>query len=124
MRYYLRFLGAIPHQKVDSYALLTRPRLGRRIDPVPFACLRHAASVHPEPGSNSQKNFLPRSDCQGAKFASQISRRRPRTHALATQTRSIWKQVSVVGVKELMKSKTPPSGVITHKNLAKFSNSY
>ncbi len=47
---------------------------------VRLACLRHAASVHPEPGSNSQKEltrnillrinikFLPPFDCQGAKM--------------------------------------------------------
>jgi hypothetical protein len=27
--------------------------------PIRLACLRHAASVHPEPGSNSQKKFFP-----------------------------------------------------------------
>ncbi len=55
MRYYPRFLGAIPHQRVRSYALLTRPPLSRRGGTVRLACLRHAASVYPEPGSNSQE---------------------------------------------------------------------
>ncbi|TSC54124.1 MAG: hypothetical protein LiPW16_151 [Microgenomates group bacterium LiPW_16] len=52
---YLVFRRAILDQRVDSYALLTRPPLSglRRTDRL--ACLRHAASVHPEPGSNSQK---------------------------------------------------------------------
>ena len=45
-----------------AHALLTRPPLGcpmirpklpRRDIPVRLACVRHAASVHPEPGSNS-----------------------------------------------------------------------
>ncbi len=42
-------------------ALLTRSplTLPRRRVPVRLACIRHAASVHPEPGSNSpQKMFL------------------------------------------------------------------
>ncbi len=54
MRYYPRFRGTIPHQRVDSYVLLSRSRLPvlRRI--VPLACLRHAASVRPGPGSNPQ----------------------------------------------------------------------
>jgi hypothetical protein len=30
---------------------------GRIATPIRLACLRHAASVHPEPGSNSQKVF-------------------------------------------------------------------
>ena len=44
-----------------AHALLTRPPLMRRASnrnlppraPVRLACVRHAASVHPEPGSNS-----------------------------------------------------------------------
>ena len=62
---YPRFRGAILNQRVDSYVLLTRPRLSRRIDgTVPFACLRHAASVHPEPGSNSQIHSTPFNSAQ------------------------------------------------------------
>ena len=40
-----------------AYALLTRSPLGfcRNKIPVRLACVRHAASVHHEPGSNSQK---------------------------------------------------------------------
>ena len=49
-----------------AYALLTRPPLSilnfiRRLVPellVQLACVRHAASVHPEPGSNSHKKFV------------------------------------------------------------------
>ena len=33
----------------------TQPSLGHLVR---LACLRHAASVHPEPGSNSPKNIL------------------------------------------------------------------
>ena len=41
-----------------SYVLLTRAPLStsRRKFPVRLACVRHAASVHPEPGSNSPSN--------------------------------------------------------------------
>ena len=46
------------HFKVDSHAFLTRPPFGPTyVGPIRLACLRHAASVHPEPGSNSQ-NFI------------------------------------------------------------------
>ena len=42
-----------------TYVLLTRSPLGIKeqapIHLVRLACIRHAASVHPEPGSNSQK---------------------------------------------------------------------
>ena len=51
-----------------THALLTRPPLSHRtIIPegnqvkcfVRLACVKHAASVHPEPGSNSHKKFFP-----------------------------------------------------------------
>jgi hypothetical protein len=54
--------GQVPH------ALLTRPPLSirhlppegfRRLSSVRLACVRHAASVHPEPGSNSQIKVCP-----------------------------------------------------------------
>ncbi|KAG9438462.1 hypothetical protein H6P81_021585 [Aristolochia fimbriata] len=38
--------------RAGSYALLTRPPLETPL-PVRLACVKHAASVHPEPGSNS-----------------------------------------------------------------------
>ena len=41
-----------PHGQVP-YVLLTRSPLGIRRCLVRLACIRHAASVHPEPGSNS-----------------------------------------------------------------------
>ena len=46
----------IPHPRVGSHALLTRAPLspGRNRDPVRLACIRPAASVRSEPGSNSQ----------------------------------------------------------------------
>ena len=48
-----------------THALLTRPPLGlnqicrsfNKIIPVRLACVKHAASVHPEPGSNSLIKF-------------------------------------------------------------------
>ena len=50
-------------QRQIAHALLTRPPLSREFhlrrdfqnDSVRLACVRHAASVHPEPGSNSLK---------------------------------------------------------------------
>ena len=55
MRYCQRFLAGIPHFKIDIHALLTRPPLPAllRGQGVRLACVRHAASVYPEPGSNS-----------------------------------------------------------------------
>ena len=41
-----------------AYVLLTRSPLGTRRYLARLACIRHAASVHPEPGSNSQNLFL------------------------------------------------------------------
>ena len=51
-----------PSLRQIVYALLTRPPLAssnsirklHRFPPVRLACVKHAASVHPEPGSNSQ----------------------------------------------------------------------
>ena len=54
IRYYSQFPEAIPYQRVCSHALLTRPPLASRRIPVRLACVRPAASVHSEPGSNSQ----------------------------------------------------------------------
>ncbi len=39
------------------HALLTRSPLGVLLLPVRLACIKHAASVHPEPGSNSPQYF-------------------------------------------------------------------
>ncbi|KAL0291882.1 UNVERIFIED_CONTAM: hypothetical protein Scaly_2616000 [Sesamum calycinum] len=48
----LPFPAVVPLPKAGSYALLTRPPLETPL-PVRLACVKHAASVHPEPGSNS-----------------------------------------------------------------------
>ena len=65
---YPHFREAILNHRADSHALLSRlplfhPRRGLFAR---LACLKHAASVHPELGSNSQKNssFLPHKVCQ------------------------------------------------------------
>ena len=58
-----RFQLLSPTERQVSHALLTRsplssPSIGRSLNPVilvRLACVRHAASVRPEPGSNSQK---------------------------------------------------------------------
>ena len=57
MRDYPSFPIVIPLLKEDSYALLTRPPLKFLLlkISVRLACVKHTASVHPEPGSNSQK---------------------------------------------------------------------
>ena len=49
-----RFPAVISHLGVDSHALLTRPPLESKTL-VRLACVKHTASVHPEPGSNSHK---------------------------------------------------------------------
>ena len=48
-----------PSRRQVAYALLTRLPLGiyRNICPVRLACVKHAASVRPEPGSNSPFMF-------------------------------------------------------------------
>ena len=57
MRDYPSFPKVIPLLKEDSYVLLTRPPLKLLLLKVSvrLACVKHTASVHPEPGSNSQK---------------------------------------------------------------------
>ena len=61
IRYYPRFPEAIPEEGAGSprvtqpFATRFRPRAGA----VRLACVRRAASVHPEPGSNSPSNEGP-----------------------------------------------------------------
>ena len=59
MRCCHRFPGGIPHLGVGSHVLLTRPPLPAVLRPqdVRLACVRHAASVYPEPGSNSPSSL-------------------------------------------------------------------
>ena len=51
-----------PSERQVTHALLTRPPLSRKkqapFNSVRLACVRHAASVRPEPGSNSLKNCI------------------------------------------------------------------
>ena len=53
----VRFQTLSPTQGQVAHALLTRPPLIRDRSPftVRLECVMHAASVHPEPGSNSRK---------------------------------------------------------------------
>ena len=61
-----RFQLLSPCERQIAHALLTRPPLsfpsiGRSLYPeilVRLACVKHAASVRPEPGSNSLKNGI------------------------------------------------------------------
>ena len=48
-----RFQQLSPAEGQVSYVLRTRSPLSTLLYPVRLACIRHAASVHPEPGSNS-----------------------------------------------------------------------
>jgi hypothetical protein len=52
------FAGLWPWQGFVTHVLLTRLPLSARGRTVRLACLIHAASVHPEPGSNSQSKTL------------------------------------------------------------------
>ena len=56
------FLWVSQAKRQVTYVLLTRSPLGFKeqapIYLVRLACIRHAASVHPEPGSNSQSLYL------------------------------------------------------------------
>ena len=49
-----------PNRRQVAHALLTRPPLirTRRFFTVRLECVMHAASVHPEPGSNSRANCI------------------------------------------------------------------
>ena len=64
MRYCRRFLAGIPHLWVDPHVFLTRPPLSCLRKSVRLACVRHAASVYPEPGSNSPFSFYLQSHCR------------------------------------------------------------
>ena len=58
-----RFRLLVPTEGQVPHALLTRPPLSFKESKLPFgfvrlACVKHAASVRPEPGSNSLKNYI------------------------------------------------------------------
>ena len=64
MRYYQSFPTAIPLCKA-GYPRVTHPSATKSLLKVNFmkcfvrlACVKHAASVHPEPGSNSHIKFV------------------------------------------------------------------
>ena len=60
-----RFQLLYPSERQVDHTLLTRPPLTRprRDLSVRLACVRHAASVRPEPGSNSLKNCINTHSC-------------------------------------------------------------
>jgi hypothetical protein len=60
MRYCLQFPGGIPHQEVDNPRVTHPYATLLRIAPflVRLACVKRAASVDSEPGSNSRLNLL------------------------------------------------------------------
>ena len=64
MRYCQRFLAGIPHPRADTHVFLTRPPLACLRKRVRLACVRHAASVYPEPGSNSPFSVYLQSLCR------------------------------------------------------------
>ena len=72
-----RFQLLSPCMRQVTHALLTRPPLSHKIFIseenqiecfVRLACVKHAASVHPEPGSNSHVLMLIRQDLSLAKY--------------------------------------------------------
>ena len=69
----------VPHPRIDTYALLTRPPLTGLPLPVRLACVKHAASVRSEPGSNSQVHLSLNTEAQG-----------PRSRSINEQTRTLW----------------------------------
>ena len=64
-----RFQLLSPTERQVSHALLTRSPLSTRRCPVRLACVRHAASVRPEPGSNSQKIVSKAPKCLKSSFS-------------------------------------------------------
>lgn len=60
--------GQVTHVLLTRSPLELKPLLAQRPTPARLACLRHAASVRPEPGSNSPSEFsgLSRSPCHYA----------------------------------------------------------
>ena len=86
----------VPHPRIDTYALLTRPPLTELPLPVRLACVKHAASVHSEPGSNSQVHLSPaiapqRGRCRDINEQTRTLWSAPTTPASATMTRDSFK---------------------------------
>ena len=57
MRYYHSFRSVIPHKEV-GFPRVTHPSAMHPCGHIRLACVRHAASVHSEPGSNSHVQYL------------------------------------------------------------------
>ena len=66
----VRFQTLSPSHRQIAHALLTRPPLirSRSSLTVRLECVKHAASVHPEPGSNSLKNGILNSSSDESKI--------------------------------------------------------
>ena len=86
-----RFQLLSPTERQVPHALLTRSPLnlisfGRSripLSPVRLACVRHAASVRPEPGSNSQKIVSKRSKDRSNRFLNNLSSKYTQEFSLA-----------------------------------------
>ena len=80
-----RFQLLSPTGRQVPHALLTRSPLSetRRFHPVRLACVRHAASVRPEPGSNSQKIVSKRPSGRSNHFPNNLSSKYTQEFSLA-----------------------------------------
>ena len=79
MRYYHSFRNVIPHKEVGSLRV-THPSAMHPEGHIRLACVRHAASVHSEPGSNSH---VQSSSCSHDPHGS-------RKNALVIRLRLLW----------------------------------
>ena len=76
MGYCHRFPDGIPLPEADIHVFLTRPPLplSLRRKNVRLACVRHAASVYPEPGSNSPSSCIITSSLSATKHNARKTR--------------------------------------------------
>ena len=72
MRYCWLFPAGIPHRRVGTHVFLSRSPLPPRRVNVRLACIRHAASVDPEPGSNSSSCVSRAAPCRNSGHARSI----------------------------------------------------
>ena len=93
IRYYPRFPEAIPEEGAGS-PRVTQPfatRFPPRWGAVRLACVRRAASVHPEPGSNSPSNAPVRTGYMGA-VARPAGCNADRIHSIKVVQSTGWKR--------------------------------
>ena len=101
-----------------AYALRTRPPLSRprRGDPVRLACIRPAASVHPEPGSNSSLYYCSffRFSLSGLRFTSRFlfPDSRPHPHGRAACLSCAGLKLSKISCKTSSLFLAPPFRVL------------